>query len=237
MTFVQLELSNACYDIDTTTTIPSANHCHNNTTTAQLTTTNKFTSLNNPTLTNIIKPGLSFDSTKLNNSQINHHTMNSNISLHQSQPVNLQGFCCSGDNTQAKDTAVSSATSTMPNKNVYLDGTVDNYHDYENDNDPDYQNDNDQDDKNDLNVNSEDSLNDSDGENYNDHECESETVNENDKNDVKDDNTANDNEDDSRPDCDDQVHDTVGVVILDSEGNVAASVSSGGIALKQVIKI
>ena len=229
MTFVQLKLANACSDIDTTTTIPSANHCHNNTTTAQLTTTNKFTSLNNPTLTNIIKPGLSFDSTKLNNSQINHHTMNSNISLHQSQPVNLPGFCGSGDSTQVKETAVSSATYTLPNKNVYLDGTVDNDHDY--------QNDNDQDDKNDLNVNSDDSLNDSDGENYNDHECESETVNENDNNDVKDDNTAKDNEDESRPDCDDQVHDTVGVVILDSEGNVAASVSSGGIALKQVIKI
>ena len=32
---------------------------------------------------------------------------------------------------------------------------------------------------------------------------------------------------------DDHVHDTVGVVVLDKHGNVASTVSSGGIALKQ----
>ena len=37
-----------------------------------------------------------------------------------------------------------------------------------------------------------------------------------------------------RLECDDGVQDTVGVVVLDGDGNVAASVSSGGIALKQV---
>ena len=40
--------------------------------------------------------------------------------------------------------------------------------------------------------------------------------------------------DDFDESLDDKVQDTVGVVVLDADGNVAASVSSGGIALKQV---
>ena len=40
-------------------------------------------------------------------------------------------------------------------------------------------------------------------------------------------------EDEEARELDDHVHDTVGVVVLDKMGNVAGTVSSGGIALKQ----
>ena len=42
-----------------------------------------------------------------------------------------------------------------------------------------------------------------------------------------------DDDDDDDDVVDDHVHDTVGVVVLDRTGQVASTVSSGGIALKQ----
>ena len=134
---------------------------------------------------------------------------NSQFSQNAHNDIRIQG-------SHLSNSTNASRSAPLPGNNVYLDGTND------------HENENDEVSESELTGDSSELKSKSDKVNTEKHKESTEISKE-----INDEHKE-ESKDEFDESLDDKVQDTVGVVVLDADGNVAASVSSGGIALKQV---